>query len=365
MPAAAVVALGTPHALDIALSMVIQSGGYAPPDQKRYRASLRERIRADMVSVDSKGRSDAYGDRTAADVRRITWIGLIGNIFITGLKLTVGILGSSQAIVADAFHSLSDMTTDIAILVGVRFWSPPADECHPYGHRRIETIVTVGIGVPLAVVALGIGYRGIASVREEHIEQPGRIALIGGLASIVIKEILYRWTMAVGRRAKSSALCANAWHHRSDALSSIPATLAVAVAVINPALSFVDHLGAVIVALFILHASYKIVKPAVAELSDRSAPAAIGERICRVAAATEDVKDVHALRTRRMGPGIFVDLHITVDGDMSVLRGHNVSEVVKQRIQEQVPEVIDVVVHLEPESLTARKQGSGSRDALP
>jgi cation diffusion facilitator family transporter len=293
--------------------------------------------------------AEALAAEDAREVRRITWIGLVGNILITALKLVVGIVGSSQAVVADAVHSLSDMTTDIAILVGVRFWSPPADECHPYGHRRIETIVTVGIGVALAVVALGIAYRGIATVRDEHIEQPGRIALIGAIISIVVKEVLYRWTIAVGRRIKSSALRANAWHHRSDALSSIPAALAVAVAIINPRLSFMDHIGAMVVALFILHASWKIIKPALAELTDSSAPADVAGHICRVASGTKDVRDVHALRTRRMGPGIFVDLHITVDGSMSVLQGHDVSEAVKHRIQEQVPNIFDVVVHLEPD----------------
>ncbi len=282
------------------------------------------------------------------EVRRITWIGLIGNILMSGLKLTVGIVGSSQAVVADAVHSISDITTDVAVLVGVRYWSPPPDECHPYGHRRIESIVTVGIGVALGVAGLLIAYKGIASVRDEHIRRPGWIAFIGAMISILAKEILYRWTNAVGKRIRSSALCANAWHHRSDALSSIPAALAVAVAVIKPELSFVDHMGAVIVAVFILHASWKIVKPALTELSDRGAPGHVTARICEVASATDEVVDVHAVRTRRMGPGIMVDLHITVDGSMSVTRGHDVSEAVKWGIKQQMEDVIDVVVHLEP-----------------
>lgn len=301
----------------------------------------------------ARKRAGGQAEQDAGEIRRVTWIGLVVNIIISALKLAVGTLGSSQAVVADGVHSLSDMTTDIAVLVGVRFWSPPADECHPYGHRRIETMVTLGIGVALALVALGIAYRGIATVRDEHIVQPGVIALIGALVSIVAKEILYRWTVSVGKRIKSSALVANAWHHRSDALSSLPAALAVTLAVISPAMSFVDHLGAVIVALFILHASWKIMKPALAELSDRGAPAGVRAHICKVAAGTGGVKDVHALRTRRVGPGIFVDMHITVDAGMTVLQGHDVSEAVKRRVQEQVPDVIDVVVHLEPSSPSA------------
>jgi cation diffusion facilitator family transporter len=282
------------------------------------------------------------------EVRRITWIGLVGNVLISGLKLTVGIAGSSQAVIADAVHSISDIITDVAVLVGVRYWTTPPDECHPYGHRRIEAIVTVGIGAALGAAGLLIGYEGIASVRNEHIRQPGLIALTGALVSIVTKEILYRWTQAVGKRIGSPALRANAWHHRSDALSSIPAAIAVAVASIRPELSFVDHMGAVIVAVFILHASWKIIKPALAELSDQGAPQDVTARIREVALATDEVTGVHALRTRRMGPGVMVDLHITVDGTMSVTRGHDVSKAVKRRIKEQVEEVLDVVVHLEP-----------------
>jgi cation diffusion facilitator family transporter len=286
-----------------------------------------------------------------SQVRRITWVGLVANVLLSAFKMTVGILGLSQAVVADAVHSMSDIVTDVAVLVGVRYWSPPPDECHPYGHRRIESIVTVGIGAGLGLVGMMIAYKGIASVRDEHIEQPHWIAFTGAAVSIVTKEVLYHWTYHVGRRIRSSALCANAWHHRSDALSSVPAALAVAVAALRPELSFVDHIGAVVVAIFILHASGKIMKPALAELSDHGAPGEVIMAIRRIAAATDDVVDVHAVRTRRMGPGILVDLHITVEGSMSVTRGHDVSEAVKKRIKAQIEDVIDVVVHLEPDTV--------------
>jgi len=288
------------------------------------------------------------GQRTD-QIRRISWIGLIGNLFISGLKFVVGTLGSSQAVVADAVHSLSDMLTHIAILVGVRFWSSPADKSHPYGHRRIETIVTVGIGVALAGAAFLIGYRGVSTLRDEDIRQPGWIAFIGAVISIVIKEILYRWTIHVGRREKSSAVIANAWHHRSDAFSSIPAALAVAIAAVNPEWSFVDHLGAVIVSLFIFHASWKIIKPAVEELSDIGAPSHIHELIQTAGMEIEGVANIHSIRSRLMGADIYVDLHITVAGAMSVASGHDISEKVKARIMERIPDVIDVVVHLEPD----------------
>jgi cation diffusion facilitator family transporter len=293
--------------------------------------------------------NQARDGQQPGQIKRITWIGLFGNLFISGLKFVVGTLGSSQAVVADAFHSLSDMITDVAILVGVRFWSSPADESHPYGHRRIETIVTVGIAVILAGTACAIGYRGLATVRDEEIRQPGWIAFIGAMVSIVTKEILYRWTFRVGQREKSSAVIANAWHHRSDALSSIPAALAVGIAAFNPEWSFVDHIGAVIVSLFILHASWKIMKPALVELSDSGAPGHIQDLISAAGMEIDGVEDVHAIRTRRMGYGIYVDLHITVQGSMSLSRGHDVSEEVQDRIKERVPDVLDVVVHLEPD----------------
>lgn len=287
--------------------------------------------------------------KRAVHIRRITWIGLVGNVFISSLKFVVGTLGSSQAVVADAVHSLSDTVTDIAILVGVRFWFSPADRCHPYGHRRIETIVTVGIAVILAGAAFAIGYRGLATMGSADIRQPGWIAFFGAMASIVVKESLYRWTLRVGQREKSAAVVANAWHHRSDAYSSVPAAIAVAIAAFNPAWSFVDHLGAAIVSLFILHASWRIMKPALDELADRSAPEHIQDLIRAAGMEIDGVEHIHAVRSRLMGDGIFVDLHIAVNGGMSVSKGHEVSEEVKNRIIERVPDVLDVVVHMEPD----------------
>ncbi len=281
-------------------------------------------------------------------IRRVTWAGVLGNILLSGLKFAVGVLGSSQAVVADAVHSLADLTTDAAILIGVRYWSVPADECHPYGHRRIETMITAGIGLVLAAAALGIGYRGLVTIGRGPAEQPGLIAFWGAAVSIAAKEGLYRWTASVGKRARSAALIANAWHHRSDALSSAPAALAVGIAAVNPHWSFVDHVGAVVVSGLILHASWKIMKPALLELSESSASRGISSRIRTVSEETEGVDSVHAIRTRRQGSAVFADLHVVVDGSMSVARGHSIAGAVKHRILEQIEDVVDVVVHLEP-----------------
>ena len=281
-------------------------------------------------------------------VRNITLIGIVINIILSGLKFTAGILGSSRAVLADAVHSLSDMTTDMAILFGIKYWTAPADKNHPYGHWRIETMVTAFIGILLAGVAIGIGYRALINIRHEHLVQPGWIAFIGAFISILVKEILYQWTIAVGRKVQSSAVIANAWHHRSDALSSIPALLAVMIAIISPKWSFIDQFGAIIVSLFILHASGKIIKPALQELADTGVSADVHAKIQSLAKTTKGVLSVHAIRTRRIGGGIYIDLHIMVDGAMSVHQGHDISKAVKHRLLEKGPRIVDVMVHLEP-----------------
>ena len=289
-----------------------------------------------------------HPDQHPEEIRRITWIGLVANLALAGLKFVVGVLGSSQAVVADAVHSLSDMISDVAILVGVGIWSSPADDNHPYGHRRIETIVTVGIGLMLVAAAAGIGYKGVASIGGETSTQPSLIALWGAIVSIVTKEILYHWTLRVCRREHSPGVIANAWHHRSDAISSIPAAVAVALASFKPEWTYVDQIGAGFVSCFILHAAWRIMKPALDELTDMGAPVHVTKLISAAGSEIADVEDVHAIRTRHMGSGIYVDLHITVGGHMTVARGHDLSEEVKRRIQERVPSVLDVVVHLEP-----------------
>jgi cation diffusion facilitator family transporter len=286
--------------------------------------------------------------QNATEVRRVTWIGLAVNVFLSALKFIVGFLGSSQAVVADAVHSLSDMGTDFAVLLGVKFWSAPADESHPYGHRRIETIVTGAIGIALALAALGIGYNSLATIRDVHLKQPGWIAIAGSLLAIILKETLYRWTVTVGKRTKSSAVVANAWHHRSDALSSVPVVIAVTVAVINPKLAFIDHIGALVVSIFILKVSWDIIYPSLSELADLGAPQKSREKIRSIAMGINGVKSVHGIRTRRLGSGLHVDLHILVDGEMTVSMGHDISAAVKSALIEKGPNILDAVVHLEP-----------------
>ncbi len=303
----------------------------------------------DASSPPSADAAPQTGPAGARAIQRVTWIGLGVNLALAGLKFAGGLLGHSQAVVADAVHSLSDLSTDVAILVGVRYWTRPADASHPHGHRRLEPMVTLGIGLLLAGVATGLLWNALATLQAQHDQPPGWIALAAALVSIAAKELLYRWTVHVGRRIRSMPLVANAWHHRSDALSSVPAALAVAGAAVGPAWSFLDHVGAVAVSLLIFQAAFKIVRPAFAKLMDAAAPEEDLERIRSLAAGVEGVRHVHGLRTRYVScSSLAVDLHIEVDGSLTVRQGHDISELVQQRILAEGPDVLDVVVHLEP-----------------
>jgi len=287
-----------------------------------------------------------------SQVAKVAWVGLSVNLALAALKFAAGIIGKSQAVTADAVHSLSDVSTDLAILVGVKYWSRPPDKNHPHGHSRLEILVTTGIGLVLIVVGCGIIWNAIVTISDEHISPPGMIAVIAAAVSIVTKEILCRWTMGKSRALRSMPLLANAWHQRSDALSSLPALIAVAVARIQPEWAFVDHIGAVVVSLLIFRAAFRILRPELGKLLDGAAPAETVTAIHRIAEAVEGVRHVHGVRTRYVGGShVAVDLHITVDPEMPVSRGHDISEEVKDRLIDGGLDIVDAVVHLEPDDV--------------
>jgi cation diffusion facilitator family transporter len=281
-------------------------------------------------------------------VRKVTWIGLFVNLFLSGLKFVAGVYGRSQALIADAIHSLTDLTTDIAVIAGSHYWSRPPDEDHPYGHRRLETLVSVFIGIALAAAGAGIGWKALSTLHEMHGSPPSWIAVLAAFVSIVCKEWIYRWTAAVGRRVKSSALAANAWHHRTDALSSLPVLMAVSGAMLFPTWSFLDHVGAAVVSIFILHTAIKIIWPAISELIDVGAPKEIQKKINMLALKNSAVKEAHKIRTRYISTSIQVDMHIVVDGTITVREGHDIADDVKDCIIAEIPEVLDVIVHVDP-----------------
>lgn len=279
---------------------------------------------------------------------KVTWVGLWLNVVLSGFKIWAGIAGNSRAVLADGFHSLSDLVSDVALLIGVRFWSAPADDDHPHGHQRVESLVTLGIALALALLSVLLVYDAALSLLSEEPRVVGLVAALAALLSIVVKEALYRWTVRKGRELRSSALVANAWHHRSDALSSIPAALSAGIAHIAPGLAVLDLIGTIIVAVFLCAAAWKIAWPALNELTDKGVCAETRAGILKVATAVPGVRDVHALRTRFLGAGAQVDLHVMVDGAMSVEEGHHVATAVEDAIMSIGPQIADVLVHIEP-----------------
>ena len=281
-------------------------------------------------------------------IRKVTWIGLAVNLMLAGFKFVAGIIGTSQTLIADAIHSLSDSTTDMAVIVGSYYWSKPADEDHPYGHQRLETLVTIFIGCVLFAAATGIVWKAITTLHAQHDTIPGKIALVAAAVSIVTKEIIYRWTLAAGKRVKSSALTANAWHHRTDAISSIPALAAVGGAILLPTWMFLDHVGAVAVSIFIFQAAFKIIWPGLREMMETGASRETCKKIERIAHTNPAVLKVHGIRSRFIGNNLQVDMQVLVDGSISVVAGHDIAEDVKARILAEGLGVLDVVIHIEP-----------------
>ena len=285
-------------------------------------------------------------------VRRVTLAGMAVNVALSALKAAIGYLARSQALVADAVHSVSDLVTDFAVLLGVRYWTAPADDEHPYGHGKIQAVVAAAIGLVLAGVALGIGraaaLRLLDAVRGGELSVPGAMAFWVAVASVIAKEAVFRRTRAVARRFRSSALEANAWHHRSDAISSVPVALALAAAYFMPSLAWVDSVGALVVAAFILKASWDIVRPAVEELTDAEMPGKSAE-VEQIALGVKGVCGCHRVRTRRYGGVFQADLHVQVPRSLSVAEGHAIGHAVRDAVRAAGIGVVDAVVHVEPE----------------
>jgi len=281
------------------------------------------------------------------EVSRVTWVGFALNVVLSLAKGVGGIVWSSQALVADGVHSISDLLTDVAVLVGVRFWAAPADEEHPYGHGKIQALVTLFIAFALLFVAWELASHTIGSLRVRMPGSPSLVAVLIALVSIGTKEALFRWTRRVARQVKSTALEANAWHHRSDALSSIPASIAIAIEYFFPSLWWVDEVGALIVVGFIVKVSYDVAKPVLQELIDEG----IDDKsrvVEEVARRVPGVREVHFCRARRYGGAFQADLHVQVDAALSIAKAHALGHDVKDAIVSAGIDVVDAVIHVEP-----------------
>lgn len=306
------------------------------------------------------------GLQTERDLKaglKVTWVGMVVNIVLIGLKLWGGIAGRSQALIADAVHSASDLFSDVVVLLGLRWGRKEADEDHPYGHGRIETIASLGVGLTLLVAAVWIAYNAIVSVYEHRVSSPTALTIVVAAASIAAKEALYWYTVLVGRRIRSTVVIGNAWHHRSDAFSSVAVLVGVVAARLNPDWHLADALTAIIVSLFLLKVCATLLWGALRELSDTAPEGRILSELQYRAAQVPGVMQVHDLKARHSGPNLLVEMHVVVDGRISVYQGHEIAREVRLRLLEDMDEVTDVLVHLDPET-EMKPENPGERPAL-
>jgi cation diffusion facilitator family transporter len=287
------------------------------------------------------------------EIYRITLWGSVVNILLTALKFTAGILGASAAMIADAVHSLSDLLTDFVVLLMVRVSSKPADRNHEYGHGKYETLATAIVALALLVaggVLLAEGVEKImAALHGEILPMPGRIALWAALISIGAKELVYQMTMRVSRRVQSTALEANAWHHRTDALSSVATAIGIGGALLfGGQWAILDPIAAVAVSVFILIAAAKLMLEAIQELLEKSLPEEVEQQIGELVAEDKALSEMHHLRTRRVGSVYSIEMHLRMPGNVSLYEAHQHSVALEQRLRERFGEGTMVTIHLEP-----------------
>lgn len=287
------------------------------------------------------------------EIYKITLVGSAANVLLTVFKFVAGIVGHSAAMTADAVHSLSDLLTDAVVLLFVRISGKPEDCGHDYGHGKYETLATTIIGIALAVVAVGIGYRAATAIlfwyHGGELPAPGMLALWAAVVSIVLKELVYQYTVRKGRSLQSSAVEANAWHHRSDALSSLGTLLGIGGAILLGARwTVLDPMAGLIVSFFILRVAWKLLKQGLDELLEASLPDEVEKEILAVVTAFPDVRDPHHLRTRRIGSRYAIELHIRMDGQMPLAEAHARTCEIEQALKARFGEKTHITLHVEP-----------------
>jgi|TARA_B110000914_G_scaffold54749_1_gene47425 cation diffusion facilitator family transporter len=276
---------------------------------------------------------------------KVTIIGILSNIILSVIKLIGGIVGNSAAMVADAVHSFSDLLTDAIVLVTHKISQIPKDEDHPYGHGRAETIGTTAIGIIIIFTGIGLVYEGWNIIQSESPPIPEPIAAGMAFVSIIIKEWLFRYTYSVGKKSNSSLLLANAWHHRSDAMSSIAALVGIIGSMIG--FPILDPVAAAVVAFMIIRVGYKLTLGGFRELMDTALSEKDTQNIQVVIDEISGVIKSHDLRTRKIGGEILIDVHIQVDSDLTVTEGHEVAERVRRNLINRYQKTQDVLVHVD------------------
>jgi cation diffusion facilitator family transporter len=282
------------------------------------------------------------------EVRKVTLIGSLVDFLLGVAKILVGWLAHSQALIADGLHSLSDLATDFVVLYAAKHAHREADEDHPYGHGRIETLATVGLGITLIAVAFGVGYDATRRMNEpDLLLAPGMLALAVAFVSVIAKEVIYQYTRKAALKLRSNMLMANAWHSRSDAISSIVVVFGVGGAMMG--YSYLDAVAAIAVAVMIAKIGFDLVRASTKELIDTALEPEVVDAIRKEISKVDGVRALHMLRSRRSGGDALVDLHVQVDPCISVSEGHQIGDTVRRRLMERVDEVTDVTVHIDPE----------------
>ena len=287
------------------------------------------------------------------EIYKVTLVGSAGNLALLVFKFVAGVLGHSAAMVADAVHSLSDFFTDLVLLLFVRVSARPQDESHDYGHGKFETLATLFIGLALVGAAIGIIVNGAVKfagwLDGETLPIPGKLALWAALASILVKEILYRYTVIRGRALDSPAVVANAWHHRSDALSSIGAAIGIGGAILlGERWAVLDPLASIVVGGMLMKVAWDLLKGSLGELTDQSLSADEEQEIIDIITASPDVSEPHNLRTRRIGNRIAIESHIRMDGSLPLETAHEQASAIERRLKERFGPDTLVTLHMEP-----------------
>ena len=287
------------------------------------------------------------------EIYKVTLVGSVGNVALLTFKFIAGILGHSSAMIADAVHSLSDFFTDVIVLLFVNLSAKPQDTSHDYGHGKYETIASFIIGLALVAAATGIIFSGGMKLydwaRGEQLVAPGMLALWAALFSIAVKETLYQYTARCGRRLDSQAVIANAWHHRSDALSSIGAAIGIAGAILlGNRWTVLDPFASVIVGLMLVKVAVDLLRTSIGELTESSLSDDIEQEIEHLICGVTGVSQPHNLKTRRIGNRIAIEVHVRMDGNMSLRDAHDRATTIEQIIKDRFGSQTHVTIHMEP-----------------
>lgn len=288
------------------------------------------------------------------EIYKVTIVGALANVTLLIFKFVAGIISNSAAMIADAVHSLSDFITDVVVIVFVKISSKPQDKSHDYGHGKFETLATLIIGIVLLFIGLMILYNGASATYRciwlgEELHRPGMIAFGAAIFSIILKEAVYQYTVFKGKNLNSQAVIANAWHHRSDAFSSIGTAVGIGGAIfLGDKWVVLDPIAAIVVSVFIINVSLKIIIKSINELLEKSLPDEIENEIIKVAESFDMVKDVHDLRTRRIGNNIAIEMHLLMDGNLSLQCTHNTTELIESELRKKYGEHTHIAIHVEP-----------------